>query len=181
MSEQAKIHGALAEFDGPQALIDAAGKMRKEGFSKWDTHSPFPIHGMDDAMGEKRSPLGWFVSAAAFTGFALALYFQYWTSAVDYPLIIAGKTYFSYMAFFPITFALTVLFSVLTTVGGMVVLIKHAFYHPVFYSNNFAKASDDGFFVSVMADDPKFDASATSDFLTSIGGTNVELLQEVEG
>ena len=173
-----KVHGALAEFEGPQALLDAASKMKQAGYKVWDTHSPFPIHGMDDAMGEGRSPLGWFVSAAAFAGFALALYFQYWTSAVNYPIIIAGKTYFSYMAFFPITFAVTVLFSVLTTVGGMVALVRHAFYHPVFFSNNFAKASDDGFFVSVLANDPKFDAKATSEFLASIGGSNVELLEE---
>ena len=180
MSENVKIHGALAEFESPQALIEAATRVRDAGYLHWDTHSPFPIHGMDDAMGERRSPLGWFVAAAAFTGFAVALYFQYWTSAVDYPIIIAGKEYFSYMAFFPITFAITVLLSVLTTVGGMVTLIKHAFHHPVFFSDNFGRASDDGFFVSVMAKDGKFDPSGTTEFLTSIGGSNVELLQEVE-
>lgn len=181
MNATGTIQGALAEFDSPQALLNAATKVRNAGYRNWDCHSPFPIHGMDDAMGEKRSPLGWFVSIAAVAGFAVALYFQYWTSAVAYPIIISGKTYFSYMAFFPITFAVTVLFSVLTTVFGLVTLIRHAFHHPVFHSDNFSRASDDGFFVSVMGDDPRFDPKGTLEFLTSIGGRNVELLQEAQG
>lgn len=132
---------------------------------------------MDDAMGESRSRLSWVVAGAALTGFVFALLLQWWTSAVDYPLILSGKVYFSYQAFFPITFGLTVLFSVIATVGGLIVMIRQSFHHPVFYSDRFRKVSDDGFFVSVLAEDDKFDREKTSQFLASIGGQHVELLE----
>ena len=172
------IYGALAQFPGPAGILAAAEKVREAGFSDWDVHSPYPVHGMDDAMGVSRSKLGWIVGAMAFVGFGFGLWLQWWTSAVALPVIVAGKLYFSYQAFFPITFSLTVLFSVFASVFGMIGLIKQSYFHPVFYSENFAKATDDGFFVSIMAKDPKFDPKATTDFLASIGGEHVELLEE---
>ncbi|MCB2211183.1 DUF3341 domain-containing protein [bacterium] len=172
------VHGALAQFKDPADLMHAAEKMRDAGFKKWDTHSPFPIHGMDGAMGEKRSKLPWVVAFFAFVGFAGALTLQWWTSAEAYPLVLSGKPLFSHVAFFPITFAFAVLFSVLSTVIGLTFFIKQAYHHPVFFSDNFDRASDDGFFISVEAKDPQFDAQKTQDFLRSIGGTNIELLEE---
>jgi len=172
------VHGALAQFEGPEKILHAAAKVREAGFSDWDVHSPYPLHGMDDAMGEKRSPLGWIVGGMAIAGFVLGLWLQWWASSVAYPLIVSGKLYFSYQAYFPITFSLTVLFSVFGTVFGMFGMIQQSYHHPVFYSENFAKATDDGFFVSILASDPKFDADKTREFLKSIGGEQIELLEE---
>ncbi len=178
MSQTQKTHGVLAEFSNPGSLMHAAEKVRDAGYKKWDVHSPFPIHGMDDAMGEKPSILGWIVAGAALTGVTIAILMQGWMSAVDYRLVIAGKPFFSYQAFFPITFALGVLFSALTAVFGMLGLIIVKFYHPVFFSNRFKKVTDDGFFISILSQDPQFDAEKTSQFLASIGGSNVELLED---
>ncbi len=171
------IQGALAKFDDPGSLLHAAEKVRDAGYKDWDVHSPFPVHGMDDAMGEKRSPLGWIVATAALIGVSGGLFMQYWMSAVDYKLVIAGKAFFSYQAFFPVTFALGILLGVILTVFGMLKLIKVRFHHPVFHSDRFEKASDDSFFISILSDDPQFDSDKTSQFLTSIGG-DVELLVE---
>jgi Alternative complex III, ActD subunit len=172
------VHGAIAQFTDPADLLHAAEKVRDAGFKEWDAHSPFPIHGMDDAMGEKRSKLPWVVATFALIGFVGAITLQWWTSAEAYPLILSGKPLFSHVAFFPITFAFAVLFAVLSTVVGLVIFMKQAFHHPVFYADLHEKASDDGFLISVLASDSKFDTQTTVDFLRSIGGQNIELLEE---
>jgi hypothetical protein len=172
------VRGILARYEGPEALIDASAKMAAEGYTVWEAHSPYPLHGLDDAAREPRSPLGWIVAAAALAGFLLGLWLQWWTHTQAYPLITSGKVLFSYQAFFPVTFSTTVLFSVFASVLGMIGLIRQRFHHPVFLSDNFGRFSDDAFFISVLASDGKFDPKATGEFLSSIGGRDVELLEE---
>ncbi|MBS1261479.1 MAG: hypothetical protein MAG453_00804 [Calditrichaeota bacterium] len=175
----ARVHGALARFSGPGELLRAAEEVRDAGYREFDCHSPFPIHGMDAAMGEKRSRLSWFVAACALFGFAGAVALQTWTSVDALPVVVAGKPFFSHVAFFPITFALTVLCSVVGAVVGLTFFIRQQYTHPVFHSDSFsASGSDDGFFISVLAVDGMFDREATAAFLREIGGTNVELLEE---
>jgi len=174
-----KIEGLLAEFADPAALMKAAQKVRDAGYKKFDCHSPFPIHGMDAAMGLKRSSLGWIIGIAALIGTTGALGLQWWTSSVDYPLVISGKPFFSFQAYLPVTFALGVLLSAFAALFAMLILNGlPRLHHPTFYSDRFAKFSDDGFFISIEADDPKFDTEATRQFLESIGGTNPEVLKE---
>lgn len=169
--------GIIAEFEGTQGLLRAAEQLRDSEYERFDCHSPFPIHGLDAAMGEKPSLLGWLVAGAAISGFLGALLLQYWTSAVDYKLIIAGKPLFSYPAFFPVTFSVAVLASAGTALLGMLAVINLKFHHPVFYSERFKKVTDDGFFVSIMADDKSFDEEKTKRFLEEIGGQEVEVLR----
>lgn len=177
MQDHQNIDGILAEFDDPAALLEAARKMQGEGFRKYDCHSPFPIHGMDEAMGEKRSPLGWAVGAVAFVVFLITFAFEGWTHAVDYPLVVSGKPFFSYQAFGTVAFALMVLTAAATALFGMLALNKlPKFFHHTFHSDNFARVSDDAFFISVEAEDQQFDPEKTKDFLKSIGGKNIELL-----
>jgi hypothetical protein len=172
-----KVQGILAEFKDPGSLLEAAKKMNDAGYKKYDCHSPFPIHGMDEAMGEGRSPLGWMVGIVAFIMFIAGFAFEGWTSAIDYTLVVSGKPFFSYQAFGTVAFAAMVLTSALTALVGMIVLNKlPRFYHITFHSDNFGRFSDDGFFVSVEADDKKFDPEETKKFLQSIGGENIELL-----
>lgn len=171
--------GILAQFGGPEELLTAARKVRSSGYSHYDCHSPYPIHGMDDAMGLEQSKVGLIAGAMGTLGFILALGLQWWTSAVDYPIVIAGKPFFSYQAFVPVTFGVTVLFSAIGAVFGMLHVNKlPQLYHGVFESDAFANFSDDGFFVSVEASDPRFDAAATRTFLESIGSTRVEVLED---
>jgi hypothetical protein len=173
-----KVLVVLAEFKDPGTLLHAAEKVREEGYKKFDCHSPFPIHGMDDAMGEKRSPLGYVVAFVAITMATAMLLFQGWTSAIDYPLVLSGKPFFSYQAFGVASWAVMVLSSAIVALLGMLVLNKMPMlHHPLFYSENFCKkVNDDGFFVSIEADDEKFDSTKTKSFLEKIGGTNLELI-----
>jgi hypothetical protein len=174
---QNKMLGLLARFDNPSKLIEAARKVRDSGYKKFDCHSPFPIHGMDQAMGLKRSPLGWMVGLAALIGTSGALALQWWTSTIDYPLNISGKPLFSYQAYVPVTFAVGVVFAAIAALIGMLALNGlPRYHHPVFFSKEFSRVTDDGFFISIEADDSKFDEKQTAEFLRSIGGLDVEVL-----
>ncbi|MCS6989246.1 MAG: DUF3341 domain-containing protein [Chloroherpetonaceae bacterium] len=170
--------GVVAEFDNPAALLEAAEKIRDAGYQRFEVYSPFPIHGMDDAMGLKRSPLGYIVFGFGSIGTMGALLLQWWTSAVDYPIVYSGKPYFALPAFVPITFELTVILSAFTAMVGMFALNRMPrFFHPMFYSENFCKkGSDDGFFAAIFAWDKKFDVREVKRFLQSIGGKNIEIL-----
>ena len=102
--------GVIARFDSPEALVHAAEKVRSEGFTKFDCHSPFPIHGMDDAMGLERSKLGYLIGVMGLTGALFGFGLQTWIHSIEYPMNISGKPYFAYPAYAIITFELMVLF-----------------------------------------------------------------------
>ena len=176
-----KTLGILAEFDNPNALLNAARQMRDAGYSSFDCHSPFPIHGMTEAMGEKRSYLGYIIGIMGLLGGSFALWLEWWTSAVNLPLVISGKPYFSLPAFIPIVFELTILFAAFGAVFGMLYLNRlPQLFHFTFFSDAFSKVTDDGFFVSLEAEDPKFDTERSKEFLQSIGGSSVEVLVDEE-
>ncbi len=172
------IYGVIARFGGPNELLAAAGKLREAGYRQFDCHSPFPIHGMNEAMGIPRSRLGFIAGAGALIGGAGALTLQGWSAAKAYPIVISGKPFFSYQAFVPITFAVTVLCAAFATVIGFLALTRWSYHHPLFNSDKFGRFSDDGFFISVDGSDPKFDAAGTADFLKSIGGEELEMVNE---
>jgi hypothetical protein len=176
MSKQNE-YGMLAEFDNPHALLEAAKKMKKQGFKEFDCHSPFPIHGMDDAMGLKRSPLGFIVFIFAAGALLAGIALEWWTSTIDYPIVISGKPFFSYQAYGPVAFSLMVLTGAFATLLGMLVLNKlPKFFHPLFNSAKFEKIMDDGFFVSLKSTDDKFDLEDSKSFLEKIGGKNIEVI-----
>ena len=177
--ESNNIFGTLAEFENPLDLLKAAEKVRDAGYKNFDCHSPFPIHGMDEAMGLSRSPLGWIVGISALIGGSFAIWLQWWTGVVAYPLVIAGKPFFSYQAYLPVGFGLAVLFGAFAAFIGMLALNKLPQpWHPVFFSDRFEKMSNDGFFISIESDDVKYDSSATLEFLKQIGASQVEILKE---
>ena len=176
--QKGHVYGMLAEFSGPAELLVAAAKVRDAGYHDFDCHSPFPIHGMDAAMGLKPSKVGYIAGICGLIGGVSGLTLQWWVSAVDYPLVISGKPYFSYPAYVPVTFGLTVLFAALGAVFGMLVTNRlPRLWHAVFYSDRFGKVTDDGFFISIEAEDAAFDEQKTRGFLESIGGTHVEALK----
>ncbi|UCH10610.1 MAG: DUF3341 domain-containing protein [Fidelibacterota bacterium] len=169
----------LAEFANPAELLAAAKAVRKAGYRHFDCHSPFPIHGMDQAMGLKRSPLGFIVGGLCIVGASIGFGLQTWVHTIEYPLIIAGKPFFSWQAFIIVTFALLVLFGAFGAVLGMLSLSGlPRLHHPLFYSDNFSRFSRDAYFVSIEAIDAHFDAKETWAFLESIGGRNLELVEE---
>ena len=177
LPEGTPCFGVLAQFRDPAALTQACQAVRDAGFTKWDAHSPFPVHGLDGAMGLKRSILPGIIFIAAMLGAVGALALQGWTSAVDYPLVISGKPLFSWQAFVPIIFELAVLCGALAAVFGMLGLNQlPTLYHPLFASRAFERASDDGFFISIEAWDPKFDVERNAAFLRELGATHVEVV-----
>ncbi len=174
-----KIFGMLAEFETPAALLKAAVKVRNAGYKKFDCHSPFPIHGMDKAMGMKRSHLGFIIAIFALIGAVTGLGLQYWVHSVEYPHIISGKPLFAWQAYIIVMFALFVLFGAGSAVLGMLHINRlPRFHHPVFFSDRFSKVTTDGFFISIEADDPQFDLRKTAAFLQEIGGIHIERLEE---
>jgi len=169
----------LAEYDTPADVMHAAEKVRDAGYERWDVHTPFPVHGMDKAMGLPDSRVGWIVLAMGLTGTTTAFLLMWWTNGVDYPLIIGGKPGFSLPSMVPVMFELTILLSAFGAVFGMFglnQLPKH--WHPVFFSDRFDRCSDDKFFISVEAADPAFDLSDTRSLLEQTHPTNIELIQE---
>jgi hypothetical protein len=174
-----KVFGILAEFGSPADVYHAAEKVRDAGYHKWDVHSPFPIHGIERAMGLKDSRLGWIALFCAFTGVFGGFGLQYWIHKYAYPTLIGGKPMVAYPAYIPVTFEPGILFTAFGCLLGMLVLNGlPRLYHAVFKSENFKKFSDNGFFVSIEAKDPKFDAERTRSFLQSIGGKNIEVLED---
>ena len=157
-------YGILAEFATTADLYHACERVRDEGFTRWDAHTPFPVHGLDKAMG--------------LTGAALGFVLQWWVHARAYPLVISGKPFFSWPAFIPITFELGVLFGALGAVFGMLGLNRLPMHHhPLFQSKVFERVTDDAFFISIESWDPRFDPSATGKLLESLGARSVELLE----
>lgn len=173
------VYGIAAEFSSARDLYQAAEKIRDAGFQRWDVFSPFPIHGMDEAMGLRRSVLGKIVFLGGLTGFLTAVTLQFGPTSFLYPLIVAGKptNLFTVPAFFPIMFELTILISAFTAVLGMLIMnglprLNHA----LFNWDRFKKVTEDKFFVAIESGDPKFSEPAIRELLESLGGTNITLI-----
>ncbi|HUR21847.1 MAG TPA: DUF3341 domain-containing protein [Vicinamibacterales bacterium] len=169
------LYGLMAEFEDPTALVGAARRSYDEGYRRFDSFSPFPIHELFGAMRieDRRVPL--MVLGAGILGGLTGFGLQYWVSAVSYPLNIGGRPYVSWPMFIPVTFELTILFAAIAAVFGMFGLngLPRP-YHPVFNVPSFAEhASQDGFFLAIEADDPMFDLERTRAFLVSLGAKEV--------
>jgi len=171
--------GLLAEFDTPGKLLRAAEAVRDAGYKRWDCYSPFPVHGMDRAMGLRDTRLPWVVLIAGIIGASLAVLMQWWMNAHDYPYLISGKPFFGLPAIVPITFEVTVLFSAVTAVVAMFLFNGlPRFYHPTFNSWRFKRVTNDKFFIAIETGDPRFDEARTESLLKSMGSTSVEWLEE---
>ena len=174
-----RIYCLLAEFKDPKALMNAAESVKNEGYIDFDCYSPFPIHGLDDAMGLSRSIIGYIVGIGCVVGATAGLGLQWWSSTIEYPIIISGKPFFSWQAYMIITFVLMVLGGAFSALIGMFHLNRMpTFHHPLFNSENFKKATDDGFFISIEYKDPLFDLEGTKEFLESLGSISIEEVVE---
>jgi Protein of unknown function (DUF3341) len=177
-----ELFGALAEFATPADLYHACEGVRDAGYTRWDAHTPFPVHGLERAMGLKPSLLPWVVLVMAVGGAVAGMGLQGWVSTTAYPLVISGKPFFSWPAFVPVTFELGVLGGALGAVFGMFGMNQlPTLHHPLFASKRFERASDDGFFLSIESRDPKFDRDRTVDLLRRLGAKEVELVASDSG
>ncbi len=170
MNGERRLWGLIVRLDDVPELIAAARVVRDAGYRRWDCHTPFPVHGLNEAMGLRLTRLPWFVFGAGALGATLGLLMQWWMNAVDYPLIISGKPLFSLPANIPIVFEMTILFAAITAFVGMLTfnrLPQH--HHPLLALEEFRAATDDKFFIAIEAADPHFDERQTRELLARFG------------
>jgi hypothetical protein len=177
MSE--KNYGLIAMFDTPADIYHAAEAVRDAGYKFWDVITPFPIHGMDRAMGVRRSKVPRISLAGGILGFTTGMVLIWWSGAYNFKLIVGGKPLFSPLFAFPISYELTILFTAFATLIGMFLLNRLPMhYHAVMKQAHFKRATDDRFFVVVEARDPHYDPAATRALLARLGGREIAELEE---
>jgi len=168
-------YGLMGYFLTPAELYHACEALRDAGYKQFDAHTPFPVHGLERAMGLPPSRIPWIVLTGGFTGLSSALALAWYTQAYDYPQNISGKLAWSYQAYIPIFFELTVLFSALFCFFGLWTINKQPTYsHPVDAHPSFHRATDDAFFIAVEAKDPKYDRVKTKKLLEELGAKELE-------
>lgn len=176
----AATFGLMAEFETPQALLDATMQVTAAGYKQTDAYSPFPIHGLFEALRIKEHKIQPMILVGGICGLAAGASLEYYTMVVSFPMNVAGRPTWAWVAYIPPAFETTILFAAFTAVIGMFVLngLPRP-YHPVFNWKRFVDhASQDGFFLSIEASDAKYDATATKAFLASLGATDVVEVEE---
>lgn len=185
------LAGLMVEFDNPDALHDAAKAVRNAGYTKWDVHTPFPVHGLEKSMGIRPTILPSIILIGGLTGCLTGLFLTHYTNGIEllrnaivptnlsgYPYPISGKPTFSTPAYIPVVFELTVLFSALTAVFGMLAMNGlPTFWNPLLRQPRFRAVTNDRFFLVVEARDPKFDATSTATMLRGLGGGEPERVE----
>ena len=174
----APSYGLIATFETTPELYHAAEKVRDAGYKHWDCITPFPVHGLDKAMGLRRSIVPRISLAGGITGFCTGMTMIWWTGAYDYPLVVGGKPFFSPMFAFPVSYELTILFTAFATLFGMFFLNGLPMhYHPVLKYPKIKRGLDDLFFIVIEARDPRFHAANTKSLLEKIGGKDITDLE----
>ena len=172
-------YGLMAEFDSPKRLIAACEAARTEGYTKLDAFTPYPIEAVWEALGHHKSKLPLLVLLGGLAGGGGGFLFQYWASAIAYPMNIGGRPFNSWVAFIVPSFELMILFAAFAAVFGMLLLngLPQP-YHPAFNVDRFAQASRDRYFLLIDKIDPLFDPEGTRRFLEGLGPTEVADVEE---
>jgi len=169
------VHSLVGYFDTPGELVRACEELRDAGYRKFDAHSPFPVHGIERAMGLRSSRVPWVSLAGGIFGGLSGLALQIWTMGIDYPQNISGKPLVAFQAYVPVTFELTILFAAFGTffaTWGLSGLPE--FFHPVMQHPTFGRVTDDKFFISVEAVDPRFELEKTRALLQTTGAKEIQ-------
>lgn len=171
--------GLIAEFDTPADTMHAAEKIRDKGYTRWDVYTPFPVHGMDQAMGLKNSRVGWFSFCGGVIGYTSGMLMIWWTNAIDYPIVIGGKPMFSPFGAFPPSYELTILLGAFGSLFGMLFLNRlPRLYHPLLKNKRFEKVTHDKFFIVIETSDPKYSEMEIRKLLESAGSKHIEMVEE---
>ena len=169
----------MAEFTNEHDLLDAARKVRDAGYTKTDAFTPFPVHGIDHALGIKPTILPFIVLCAGLTGLCTALVMQFWMNGVDYKYIISGKPFGITPASIPVSFELTILFSAFTSVFGMLALNGlPKFSNPIFTNPKFDRATNDRFFLYVDSTDKYYNRDSVRELLSSVHPASLDEVME---
>jgi hypothetical protein len=179
MIQTSRPYGLIAEFDTPADAMHAAERVRDAGFSKWDVFTPFPVHGMDKAMGMRPSMVGWFSFLGGVSGYTLGMVMIWWMNAYDYPILIGGKPMFSPFGAFPPSYELTILLGSFGAIFGMLFMNRlPKLHHPLLKHGRFALATHDKFFIVIETADPKYSETETRKLLEGAGSKLIQVVEE---
>jgi hypothetical protein len=174
-----KVYGIMAEFRTAADIMHAAEKVRDAGFRRWDVFTPFPVHGMDRAMGLKNSKVGWFSFLGGVTGYTTGMLMIWFMNAFDYPILVGGKPMFSPFSAFPPSYELTILFGAFGSLGGMLILNKlPRLHHPLLKNKRFGLVTHDRYFLVIECDDPRYSEVETRKLLEEAGSRHIELVED---
>jgi hypothetical protein len=174
MNEPA-IYGLMAEFDTPDEIVAAAKRTHAAGYKNIDAYSPFPIEELWEAIGFHHNRVALVVLIGGILGCMTGYGLQYWVANIAYPINVGGRPFHSWPSFIIVTFELTILFSVLSAVFGMLALNGLPMpYHPVFNVERFSRATEDKFFLVIFSSDAKYNERETRVFLQSLGPKSIE-------
>lgn len=170
---ESHLYGTVAEFDDPTTFVEAAKQVRQRGYRNFDAYSPYPIKDLFKIV-PGRNPIAPIVFVAGVTGAATAWGMQYYIAAIDYPINVGGRPLYSWPAFIPILFELTVLFAALGAFFGTLAVCGFPRLNfPLFNLQEFAKTSSSRFFLCVESRDPIYNEYETPEFLSELGSSGV--------
>lgn len=173
-SDPSGLWGLVGEFEKPEDLMHAAEAARHAGFRKMDAYSPFPIHGLSEAIGFRDTKVPWTVFIFGLIGVTVGFTLQWYTSVIDYPMNVGGKPLNSIPAFIPVAYECTILFAAFSAAIGMFVYNKLPQpYHPIFNAKNFERATQDRFFLAIEAEDPNYSAGSIEKLMKDHGALEV--------
>jgi hypothetical protein len=169
--------GLLAEFETAAEIKHAAKCVRDAGYERWDVFTPFPIHGLEAAMGLRGSRVGWFAFLGGVIGFSTGMLMIWFMNAFDYALVVGGKPLFSPVSAFPVSYELTILFGSIGSLFGMLFTNRLPRWHnPLFANERFIRATHDRFFIVIECRDPKYSETRTRELLAAAGAKHIELV-----
>ncbi len=174
-----EAYGLIAEFNTPADTLSAARKVRDAGYTRWDVFTPYPVHGMDQAMGLRNSHVGWFSFLGGATGYTCGMLMIWYMDAFDYPVVVGGKPMFS--PFFPFVpcFELTILLGAFGALLGMLFLNRlPRLHHPLLKHRRFSQVTHDKFFIVIECGDPKYSEAEIRKELEGAGSRHIELVED---
>ena len=170
MTTSTELHGLMAEFVTAEQILNATRQARQAGYRDMDAYTPYPVRGLSEALGMRGTKIPRLVLVCGLVGGGVGFFMQFFSMAIDYPFNVGGRPLNSWPVFIPITFEVLVLVASLSAVLGMFYLCGLPKpYHPAFNVPQFARASQDRFFLCIEATDPKFDPAVTAQFLGTLG------------
>jgi mono/diheme cytochrome c family protein len=176
-----EVFSVLGLFDSAQRLTDAIPVVRQKVAGRLEAYTPYPIHGIEKLLGLRKSPIAGMTFIMGLIGAISGMAFELWTNGKDYPLITMGKPYFSWEAFVPIMFEVTVLFACFTAGLGMLQVVNQLpyFRHPMLHSKSMPLITRDKFALAVEAEGKPVDIAAVSSVLRAAGAESIEIVENV--